>query len=59
MLLESGTISKEEISQSKSIDMTVPSSKWLFHAFLYFPVAFWDLGIRVADFSSSELLTLP
>ena len=40
--------------QSKSIDVTVPSSNWLFHAFLNFPVAFPDLEIRVADFSSFE-----
>ena len=39
---------------SKSIDKTVPSSNWLFCAFLYFPVAFPDLKIMVADFSSSE-----
>ena len=34
--------------------MTVQSSDWLFHAFFYFPVAFLDLEIRVAAFSSSE-----
>ena len=59
LLLESGAISREGISRSKSIDMTVPSSKWLFHAFLYFPVAFPDLEIKVSDFCSSELSTLP
>ena len=54
MLLESESISREEISRSKSIDVTVPSSNWLFYAFLYFPVAFPDLEIKVADFISSE-----
>ena len=41
---------KKKISRSKS-NVTFPSSNWLFHAF-FFPVAFLDLEIRVADFSS-------
>ena len=35
-------------------NVTVPSSNWLFHAFSYFPVAFLDLEITVAELSSSE-----